>query len=80
MKYLLMIILLFSSNQAAAEGFVSGSFLLEGCEAYLSKTSAAEGNTCFGFVTGVSDAYSNFLKVMEYPGSGVFLIIFALVS
>ncbi len=61
MKYLLMIVLLFSFNQAAALSFRSGNQLLEECEAYLSETgSAASGNTCFGFVTGIVDAHDNF--------------------
>ena len=60
MKYLLMIVLLFSSNQAAA-GFFSGSELLERCEARLSETgNTARGNTCFGFVVGISDSHDNF--------------------
>jgi len=62
MKYLLMIVLLFSSNQAAAaQFFMPGSEILERCEAYLSKRDAS-GNTCFGFVTGVADAHNNFTE------------------
>jgi len=60
MKYLLTIVLLFSFNQAAALGFLFGNELLERCEAYLSNTDAAKGNTCWGFVTGVADAHDNF--------------------
>jgi len=61
MKYLLTIVLLFSFNQAAAVSFMSGSELLERCEARLSETgSAAKGNTCVGFLTGVADAHDNF--------------------
>jgi len=62
MKYLIMIVLLFSCSQAAALGYMPGSKLLEGCEAYLSEPGfVARGSTCFGFVTGISDAHDNFV-------------------
>jgi len=61
MKYLLMVVLLFSFNQAAALSFLSGSELLERCEAHLSETgSVAKGNTCYGFVVGIEDAQDTF--------------------
>lgn len=61
MKYLLTIVLLFSFNQAAALGFITGSRLLEVCEARLSETgSAAKGNICLGFVMGIADAHDTF--------------------
>jgi len=61
MKYLLTIGLLCSFNQAAALGFMNGNNILEYCEAYLSETgSAAKGNGCYGFVTGVADAHYQF--------------------
>jgi len=58
MKYLLMVVLLFSFNQARAVGnYESGSGLLKNCEAWLNKTSVAMGNDCNGYVTGISDIY-----------------------
>jgi len=61
MKYLLTVVLLFSFSQAAALGFISSGDLLEYCEARLSETgSAAEGNSCYSFVAGISDAHDNF--------------------
>ena len=68
MKYLLMIVLLFSFNQARAEqslSFVGGNVLLERCEAYLDgNTSAniAKGNACLGYVTGIADAHNLFIS------------------
>jgi len=62
MKYLLMIVLLFSFSQAAALGFLTGSDLLERCEARLSETgSIPRGNTCYGFVIGIQSAHQNFI-------------------
>jgi len=60
MKYLLMIVLLFSFNQVrAVEGFYKGNDLLEECEAYLSDTgSAAKGNICIGYIMGVVDTHA----------------------
>jgi len=47
-------------------GYLSGSKLLEYCEAYLSETgSAAKGNTCYGFVTGIEDAHYFFTALDE---------------
>jgi len=61
MKYLLMIVLLFSFNQAAALVFLTGSKLLEKCEAHLSETgNIAKGNVCVGFVAGIVDAHDTF--------------------
>jgi len=68
MKYLLMIVLLFSFSQARAEqrqSFYSGNELLEMCEAYLdggTSTNIAKGNTCFGYVTGISDTHTLFVS------------------
>ena len=64
MKYLLTIVLLFSFNQArAVDVYVTGSVLLKRCEASLSETgSAAKGNTCVGFVAGISDAHGTFTQ------------------
>jgi len=59
MKYLLMIVLLFSFNQAKGEAFLTGSVLLERCEAYLNKTGLVKGSTCWGYILGVSDTYSH---------------------
>jgi len=61
MKYLLMIVLMFSFGQASAEKseksqYYLGSEILEYCEAYLREE--AGGNICFGFVVGISDAHS----------------------
>jgi len=66
-----MIVLLFSFSQArAVQYFYTGNELLELCEAYLdggTSANIAKGNTCFGYVTGISDAHNNFVgwKVME---------------
>jgi len=66
MKYLLMVVLLFSFNQAiAAEvyAFIDGNDLLETCEAYLSDTDNAEkGNQCFGYIQGLEDAQTLFVS------------------
>jgi len=68
MKYLLMIVLLFSFNQVrAVEGFSNGNVLLEECEAYLSDTgSAAKGNICIGYIMGVVDTHA---IVVNWDGS-----------
>jgi len=61
MKYLLTIVLLCSFSQAAAKGFLSGSEILDRCEAYLSETgSVARGETCVGYVMGITDAHGTF--------------------
>jgi len=62
MKYLLMVVLLFSFNQVrAVEGFLSGNDLLGMCEAYFSDTgSFAKGSQCFGYIQGVQDAQNVF--------------------
>jgi len=61
MKYLLMIVLLFSFNQARAD-FLTGNELLEMCEEYLSDTgSPAKGHTCMGYVIGIADAEDAFV-------------------
>ncbi len=68
MKYLLMIVLLFSSGQARAEqgeAFYTGNELLELCEAYLSGDTVAIitiGNTCIGYVIGIADAQKIFVN------------------
>jgi len=62
MKYLLTIVLLFPFSQAAAFSFWTGSKLLENCEAYLSKTNVAIGNTCAGYVMGIDDTHRTFTK------------------
>jgi len=64
MKYLLAIVLLFSFNQVMAGwAFLNGNLLLERCEAYLSDTgNVAKGNLCFGYVTGIADAHSLFVR------------------
>jgi len=73
MKYLLMVVLLFSFNQARAveaENFYSGNELLAMCEAYLSETgSAAKGNTCFGYVAGIVDAHNTFVNLADLEQS-----------
>jgi len=65
MKYLLMIVLLFSFNQAMARtvnAFFDGNGLLGVCESYISETgSVAKGNVCFGYVVGVADAGATFV-------------------
>ena len=68
MKYLLMVVLLCSFSQARATGsFLAGDHLLEMCEAYISKTNAAKGNECLGYVMGVADAEGSFVdwELME---------------
>jgi len=69
MKYLLMVVLLFSFSQGGADLIQSlsdGNALLERCEAYLSDTgSAAKGNVCFGYVTGVVDVHNVFVSNNE---------------
>jgi len=69
MKYLLMVVLLFSFNQARAVGsdgyFVSGSELLERCEAYLgddTNANIASGNACAGYVEGIVDEHNTFVN------------------
>jgi len=63
MKYLLIIVLLFSSGQASAVAFYSGNELLVLCEAHLSDAgSAAKGNQCISYVAGIADAHSFFVK------------------
>ena len=58
MKYLLMVVLLFSFNQVmAAKGFLDGNELLEMCEAWANKTGSLKGNVCIGYVEGVVDTY-----------------------
>jgi len=63
MKYLLMVVLLFSSSPAGAvRSFVSGGELLQRCETYLSETgSAAQGNVCPGYVAGIFDVHTAFV-------------------
>jgi len=63
MKYLLMVVLLFSFGQArAANVFLIGNELLESCEAYISETgSAAKGNVCAAYIVGISDAQGLFV-------------------
>jgi len=63
MKYLLMVVLLFSFNQVRADetAFMSGSRLLEYCEAWIHKTDPSKASSCAGYVQGVSDAHSAFL-------------------
>jgi len=64
MKYLLLVVLLFSSGQARATRnvFLVGNKLLEVCEAHISETgSAAKGNICVGYITGISDAQGLFV-------------------
>jgi len=60
MKYLLMVVLLFSFNQAiarTADVYYDGNKLLGSCESYISKIGiAAKGNVCFGYVIGIADA------------------------
>jgi len=64
MKYLLMVVLIFSFNSTMAvsgKTYETGSSLLKYCEAYINNTDAAEGNVCSGYVKGVSDAQSSFV-------------------
>jgi len=73
MKYLLMVVLLFSFGQARAGqtlNFETGNGLLELCEAYLGDNTAvniAKGNTCGGYIAGLVDVHKTFVdwKVME---------------
>jgi len=64
MKYLLMVVLLFTFSQAQALLiFMSGGQLLEKCEAHLSETgSVAVGNVCAGYVAGISDVHASFVE------------------
>jgi len=79
MKYLLTIVLLFSSNQAsAATVFYSGNEMLKMCEAYFSETgSVVDANVCVGYVTGIHDGqivfsgWGDMKKTICLPGSGV---------
>jgi len=67
MKYLLMIVLLFSFSQTRAEqpqGFYTGNKLLELCEAAIDRDTAqdiADGSACIGFIMGVADAQEVFI-------------------
>jgi len=67
MKYLLMIVLLFSFSQVRADqvlNFNTGNELLELCEAYLGDETAAniaKGNTCAGYVMGIADVHRAFV-------------------
>ena len=61
MKYLLAIILLFTSLQVFSNGFITGNILLLRCEDYLNKTNIATGNTCVGFIMGIDDAHAAFV-------------------
>jgi len=59
MKYLLMIVLLFSFGQVWAGGAFTGNELLRLCKARFSEAtveSLAKGNTCVSYVAGVVDA------------------------
>jgi len=65
MKYLLMIVLLFSFGQANAE--LDGNQLLERCESYLSENgdavttiNAFDKGICSGFIDGISGAHKTF--------------------
>jgi len=63
MKYLLMIVLLCTINQArASEAFMSGNYLLERCEAYINKTNTAKGHVCLGYVGGIADIHEIFVN------------------
>jgi len=67
MRYLLMIVLLFSFNQVRAvdSGFYNSSELLELFEAYLKEgtiENVTNGNVCFGYVLGMSDMHDAFVK------------------
>jgi len=63
MKYLLMIVLLFSFGQARAE--LDGSLLLEFCEAYIKDASDAKtvvkANVCGGYVEGITEIHTTFV-------------------
>ncbi|HIF52242.1 MAG TPA: hypothetical protein EYQ42_12080 [Thiotrichaceae bacterium] len=61
MRKLLLTILLLSFGQAQA-GFITGSELLERCEAHVNKTNVAKGNGCVGYVEGISDAHGTFTE------------------
>jgi len=71
MKYLLMIVLLFSFRQAGADklsNFYIGNRLLELCEAIPDIDTAQElvmGSTCQGFIMGVADAHNAFVEWKE---------------
>jgi len=65
MKYLLIIVLLFSFNQARADTFYDGNKMLALCEAYIRNSNnvdIAEGNACFGYVTGIVDMHDTFVE------------------
>jgi len=61
MKYLIMIVLLFSSGQAKGvdvSAYMFANDLLEYCEAQISETgSVAKGNACAGYIMGIVDLY-----------------------
>jgi len=82
MKYLLMVVLLFSFNQAIAgqqesfyrgNSFYVGNELLENCEAYFSDATAANirnGAICVGYIMGIVDIYSNLVVFKEVEQQG----------
>jgi len=62
MKYLLAIVLLFSFGQAMAAGsYVTGSVLLEQCDAHINETNIADGNVCVGYIAGIADVHITFV-------------------
>jgi len=82
MKYLLMVVLLFSFNQVRADetAFMIGSRLLENCEAWIYRTDVSKAGICLGYVQGVSDAHNAFLswetieKHYCHPGPGIITV------
>jgi len=67
MKYLLMVVLLFSFSQTSAAGttqsLYTGNDLLDLCEAYLDDDpiNISRGRTCFAYAGGIVDAHDNFV-------------------
>jgi len=65
MKYLLMVVLLCSFNQARAGAFYTGNEMLELCERYLGETNienVAKGNICAGYIIGIFDVHDSFVS------------------
>ena len=61
MKYLLMVVLLFSfeqSNAVNVTSYVFGNELLDFCGAGINKTNALKGNMCNGYIMGIVDSHA----------------------
>ena len=67
MKYLLAIVLLFSSGHASAYLYITGSNLLKYCELQNNK-----GGSCLDYVMGVKNTYDTFVD-LEMVGKSMCL-------